>query len=186
MSQKTLLLSVVLCLTPVIFALSANADEYTCRGSIGPIAVDNLRVPQGATCSLNGTFVKGNIKVETNSTLYAFQVRVIGNVQAEDAALVEVLSWSSVAGSIQIKQGEAARIDGVRIDSDLQFDKNERRLVANNNTIGGNLQVFNNTGGLSINANVIDGNLQCKENRPAPIGGNNTVRGNKEDQCANL
>ena len=51
---------------------------------------------------------------------------------------------------------------------------------------GGNLQAFQNTGGVEIRRNVIDGNLQCKTNNPAPIGGNNVVGGNKEDQCKRL
>jgi hypothetical protein len=33
-------------------------------GTIGGRTVDNLKVPQGATCTLNGTYVKGTIKVE--------------------------------------------------------------------------------------------------------------------------
>jgi len=52
--------------------------------------------------------------------------------------------------------------------------------------MGGNLQAFQNTGGLSITENVIDGNLQCKENRPPPTGFGNVVEGNKEDQCKRL
>ncbi|MGR9086376.1 MAG: hypothetical protein ACU841_04795, partial [Gammaproteobacteria bacterium] len=28
--------------------------------------------------------------------------------------------------------------------------------------------------------------MQCKENRPPPTGGDNIVKGSKEDQCANL
>ena len=42
---------------------AAFAEERTCRGMIGARTVDNLRVPQGATCTLNGTYVKGTIKV---------------------------------------------------------------------------------------------------------------------------
>ena len=34
--------------------------------------------------------------------------------------------------------------------------------------------------------NVVGGNLQCKSNDPRPVGGNNRVEGNKEDQCRNL
>jgi hypothetical protein len=52
--------------------------------------------------------------------------------------------------------------------------------------IGGNLQAFQNTGGVEIRDNRIDGNLQCKANRPAPVGDGNIVQGNKEDQCRNL
>lgn len=48
------------------------------------------------------------------------------------------------------------------------------------------MRVFQNHGGVRIAGNLIDGNLQCKENRPAPTGGGNRVRGNKEDQCSRL
>ena len=50
-------------------ASPAFAEERTCRGTLGAVTVDNLRVPQNATCKLNGTFVKGTIKVERNATL---------------------------------------------------------------------------------------------------------------------
>jgi hypothetical protein len=54
------------------------------------------------------------------------------------------------------------------------------------NNVGGDVQVFQNTGGVEIRGNRIDGNLQCKANSPPPVGGNNIVQGNKEDQCARL
>ena len=34
---------------------SALADERICRGTLGRITVDNLKVPAGATCKLNRT-----------------------------------------------------------------------------------------------------------------------------------
>ena len=51
------------------FAPVALAEERTCRGTLGAVTVDNLRVPAGATCTLNGTNVKGTVKVERNATL---------------------------------------------------------------------------------------------------------------------
>jgi hypothetical protein len=173
----------------------ANAEERTCRGSLGAITVDNLRVPQGATCTLTRTYAKGTIKVEANATLYARGVRVIGNIQAENAAHVDVRNWtladgsivrSRVGGSIQIVQGGSANILSVIVNGDILFDENSRALAARSNRVGGNLQAFQNTGGVTITANTIDGNLQCKANNPAPTGGRNIVHGNKEDQCARL
>jgi hypothetical protein len=164
----------------------ALAEERVCRGTIGAATVDNLRVPQGATCTLNGTYVKGTVKVERGATLKAFGIRVIGNVQAENARNVVVREGSRIGGSVQIVQGGAARILGNRINGDILFDDQESTLKANRNVIGGSLQAFQNTGGVEIRSNRIDGNLQCKENRPAPIGGGNIVQGNKEDQCRRL
>ncbi len=149
-----------------VFALPAVAEERTCRGTIGKVTVDNLRVPQGATCTLNGTFVKGTVKVERDATLRATAIRVIGNIQAENHRHVSVAGGSRVDGSLQVKQGGGATVDRSIFGSDVQF--------------------FTNSGAIRITGNRIDGNLQCKENRPAPTGGANVVQGNKEDQCARL
>jgi hypothetical protein len=170
----------------VLGAPLATAEEYTCRGTVGAITVDNLRVPDGASCALEGTKVKGTIKVESKASLLATGVQVIGNVQAENAKKVVVRGGSSVGGSVQIVQGGAARVVKTKVKGDILYDDNRRALAALRNTIGGNLQAFQNTGGLEISKNRIDGNLQCKENNPAPVGGGNVVGGNKEDQCKRL
>lgn len=170
----------------VLMAPAALADEFVCRGTVGARTVDNLRVPDGASCVLEGTIVEGTIKVGTGSTLQATGVRVDGNVQAEESKLVVVRGNSDVGGSIQIVQGWAARVLRTHVTGDILYDDNTRALKANYNRVGGNVQAFQNTGGVEIIGNRIDGNLQCKENRPAPTGGNNVVQGNKEDQCARL
>jgi hypothetical protein len=143
----------------------ALAEERTCRGTINAVAVDNLRVPQGATCTLNGTRVKGTVKVERGGTLKASRIQVIGNIQAEGAARVNVTS-SSIGGSVQIVQGRSSNL--------------------RSNSVKGDVQYFENRGAIAITGNRVNGNLQCKENSPRPTGGRNVVQGNKEDQCARL
>jgi hypothetical protein len=165
-------------------ASPASAEETKCRGTLGAVTVDNLRVPQDATCRLVGTVVEGTITVKANATLIARGVRVIGSVQAENARKVVVKGSSRVRGSVQVDQGGAARVLSSRVRGDIQYDANTGYLKANDNKVGGSIQVIGNSGGAEIFRNVIDENLQCKENNPAPIGGNNVVGGNKEDQCA--
>lgn len=186
MTKRSLRIWLALGLALAVLGLpgTAAAEERTCRGTLGAITVDNLRVPQNATCTLNGTFVKGTIKVERNATLKARGVSVIGNVQAENAKNVVVSDSSSVGGSVQVKQGAAAAVTSSEITGDIQYDANTKYLKANSNDVGGSIQVVGNSGGAEIFRNVIDGNLQCKENKPAPTGGGNIVGGNKEDQCA--
>ncbi|MBA2532007.1 MAG: hypothetical protein H0V23_07860 [Nocardioidaceae bacterium] len=150
---------------PTLAATPAVAEERSCRGTLGAITVDNLRVPQGTTCTLEGTRVKGTITVGGQATLRAAEVRVVGNVQAEDARRV-VVRGSSIGGSIQHVQGASATI--------------------NRNQITGDVQMFSNDGEIRISYNRINGNLQCKSNSPAPTGDGNRVDGNKEDQCARL
>lgn len=84
-------------------------------------------------------------------------------------------------GSIQIKQGHAARVDQVEVNADIQFESNNGQLSATRNIVGGNVQAFQNTSGVDIVENMVDGNLQCLENYPVPTGGNNIVQGNKEE-----
>lgn len=173
-------------LVALAFAAPASAEETTCRGTIGAVTVDNLRVPQNATCTLNQTIAKGTVKVERGATLNARGVRINGNVQGEGARSVALTAGSQVGGSVQIKQGGGAKVLDSFITADIQYDSNRSPLEASRNRVGGSIQVVKNTGGVRIASNRVNGNLQCKENRPAPTGGSNVVQGNKEDQCARL
>lgn len=167
--------------TPVIPPPSGN--DGICRGSIGAQRFENLEVPANTSCTLNGTIVDGNIKVNTNATLHAVEVTVGGNIQAEGAAAVTVNNNSTVGGSVQIKQGGSATVDQVRVTGDIQLESNRGALISTFNTVGGNIQIFSNLGLATITDNRIDGNLQCKENNPAPVGGRNQAA-SYEDQCA--
>lgn len=162
---------------------SVFAEERTCRGTIGATTVDNLRVPDGATCILNGTKVKGTIKVETGAVLKAYDVRVIGNVQGEDAKKVVVRDNSYIGGSFQVVQSRVAKVLDSRIVGDILIDDNRGLNVIRRNVVGEDVQAFQNSGGVEIFGNRIDGNLQCKANSPRPVGNNNVVGGVKQDQC---
>ncbi|MEW5966622.1 MAG: hypothetical protein AB1720_06440 [Pseudomonadota bacterium] len=163
-----------------------RAGETRCAEPLGRVSVDSLRVPAGATCTLDATRVTGDLVVERDATLVAQGVSVGGNVQAENARAVSVTSASRVGGNIQVRQGGAVTVSGVRVGGDIQIASGTRALSVGDNRVNGNVQVFRNAGGASIAGNAIDGKLQCRENRPAPTGGGNRVRGDKEDQCSAL
>lgn len=178
----------ILAITTVAATLGSTpawAEETLCTGFIGAKSLDNIFVPDGATCRLESTRAEGSVVVGTGATLHAKSVRVNGNVQAEGAAHVGIAGASRVGGSVQIVQGRSASVIDAWIHGDLLYDSNTGPLKANRNTVGGNLQAFQNTGGVTIRRNVIDGNLQCKANSPAPVGGGNQAA-SKEDQCARL
>jgi hypothetical protein len=164
----------------------AVAEEKICRGTIGSKTLDNVKVPEGETCTLRGTKVKGTIKINKSARLEAIEVNVIGNVQAENARNVVVRKDSRVGGSVQVVQGKKATVAGSRVKGDILYDDQSGEVIVRSSSVGGNVQAFQNTGGVQIADNVIDGNLQCKENKPAPTGGNNNVKGSKEDQCEKL
>jgi hypothetical protein len=186
--MRTSLLAPSLALTALIFApvAPAEAADRICRGAIGAVRVDNVRVPEGATCTLNGTLVRGNITVQRRATLVATRVIVIGNVQGSGAQNVSVLDESRIGGSIQVQQGGGATVDDTRIDGHVSYDSNRAPVALLDSAIDGNVQADKNTGGVEISGNTIGGNLQCRDNNPAPTGGDNVVDGDKQDQCRRL
>lgn len=167
-------------------AIPALAEERVCRGLIGAATLDNVRVPQNASCTLKGTRVKGTVKIETNAVLRAEDVFVIGNVQGENARNVMVIDGSRIGGDVQVVQGGRATVADSRIGGNILYDSNNMQLSILRNVVDEDVQVFQNTGGVEIKGNQIDGNLQCKTNQPPPVGRNNVVQGNKEDQCKRL
>jgi hypothetical protein len=181
MMLAALMLASVLVTTPV-----ALAEETSCHGTIGARTVDNLRVPSGTSCTLEGTSVKGTITVEGGATLRAQRVNVIGNIQAENHKYVAVTGGSTVGGSIQIDQGGAFKVVNVQIKGSIQVVSNQGSSLLKKNRVNADIQVFSHRDGIRIVSNRVDGNLQCKENSPAPTGSGNIVQGNKEDQCKRL
>ncbi|HSV71310.1 MAG TPA: hypothetical protein VLI72_14475 [Methylibium sp.] len=170
---------------PPVRRLNDGGTTTCSNGSIGAVEIDTVYVPDGTSCQLEDTRLKGSIKVGSRATLQANRVRVVGDLQAEGARLVRVYAGSSFGGSVQIKQGRAAHVAGSRITGDLQFDAMTAAVSARGNRLGGSLQAVGNTGGVTLVRNTMNGNLQCKENTPAPTGSGN-VAASKEDQCAAL
>ena len=122
-----------------VFAPAAQAEERVCRGTIGATTVDNLLVPQGATCTLNGTRVEGTVKVERNATLTASGIRVKGNVQSEGFKNITLRQNSVVVGSVQLENGldgGSGRVLNSRVNGDLQCQSNNPPPTGGGNTAG--------------------------------------------------
>ncbi|MCU0269741.1 MAG: hypothetical protein MUF83_14005 [Acidimicrobiales bacterium] len=166
-------------------AQTTSPQNVTCRGTIGAVAVDNVEVPEGASCTLSGTQVLGSIHVEPRARLSATAVNVRGNVEGTGATSV-IVARSTVAGSFQVTEGRAARINGSTVGGAVQADKQTGLVTFRSNRVAGDMQAFENSGGVVVETNRVRGNLQCKDNLPAPTGGGNIVTGLKEDQCALL
>jgi hypothetical protein len=180
------LISALTLLITLASSASAPAADTLCTGSLGAVQVDNLVVPEDASCTLNGTIVGGNLTVRKNATLIAYAVQVSNDVQADNATTVNIYPGSSVGHNLKIVRSGAAEIQSVEIDNDLQVNENDQAVNVADSTIGHNLKADKNTGGVSINSNYIGANLQCKDNDPPPTGSGNIVIGNMENQCANF
>jgi hypothetical protein len=164
----------------------ASAEDVSCDGTIGAVVVEGVVVPEGASCTLAGTRVRGSVTVLDDATLDASDVRVGGNVQADGAASIVIDGASRVAGNVSVDDGGSAAVSGVRIGGNLVFTDNAGPVSADANLVVGSVQVDGNTGGVTITANRIGNNLVCRNNAPAPTGGGNQVGGNRRGQCASF
>jgi hypothetical protein len=172
----------------VIATAQPAAAERLCTGTIGAQTIgDDVRVPAGAACTLDGTVVEGNVLVGPGARLTVTGATIDGNIQDDDASAGHVaVTAARIGGNIQLEQGTSATVADTAIGGDLQLESNSGQLRATGNTIDGNLQANQNTGGLTIVDNRITGNLQCQSNAPAPTGSGNVVQGSAEGQCATL
>ena len=186
MNRHDVYRSVAACLVLGSLTMPAAANDVNCAPALGPVTVDG-NVLVTTSCQLDGTTVKGNILVYAGGSLVARDVRVEGNVQADRALSLDV-ERSQVVGSVQLEglTGELARVVDNEVVGNIQFKDTRARIEVMANQVGADVQAFANLGGVRVQDNVIDGSLQCKDNAPAPLGGNNRVSGNKEDQCADL
>ncbi len=185
MVRSSLIVAGMSCAMLMGLAAPASSEERACVGTIGAVQVDNLRVPSGATCRLTGTRVEGNIVVQRFGTLVASGAMVDGNVQGEGARSVSLYN-GLIGGSVQLKQGGAVLVLDNFVDGNIQLESNRNTQRIVRNSVGGDIQAFQNIGGVDIRQNKAKGNLQCKANNPAPVGSANVVGGNKEDQCRAL
>jgi hypothetical protein len=199
-------------------APGALADDFTCSGIYtSPTTVDgNLFVPANTNCTFEAPLtVTGNVTVAQGASFVIFQLfdlstesTIGGNLQASNCAYVELNPGSTqttlVGGNVQIQNctgkgnlyhsGEAFGDRGPHsmIMGDFQCNNNTGACFLENDTVGGNVQLYNNVspGTPSVVAhNTIMKNLQCQNNSPTPTNGGmpNHVVGNpdesSEGQC---
>ena len=168
-----------------LLACQPTTSPEACNGTIGAVTVEDVKVPRGATCTLDGTRVQGNVTIDGGGTLKAVRTTVGGNVQSQGHRLVTIREGSRVGGSVQLESGGEVQVADSRVDGSVQLKANTARAGVARTVVGSDVQLFSNRGALA-SQNRIEGNLQCKTNTPAPTGGANIVAGNKEDQCKNL
>ena len=157
-----------------------------CLGQLGDVTVNgDLNVV--GVCTLNGTEVRGKVKLFVGGSLTARNAQIDGDLEGDRANFVDI-DRSRIAGKVKLEElvGDVSTIEQTEVEHDVELTANRTRLEILNNAFGGNVQATRNTGGVLISGNVIDDNLRCSSNSPAPTGGANSVDGRAEGQCANL
>lgn len=181
-----LVLAVTVGVTGLLAAETVLAQDRVCRGVLGRVLADTVTVPPGATCSLVGTRVRGDVIVGRGSSLNTNRAIVFGSIKGDGSRALMVAGQTRLANSIEWKLSGSATVMGAIMDGDIKLERNTGRFTLVDNIIQGDIQAEGNRGAMFIQGNRIDGNLKCQANAPVPTGGQNTVAGNKEAQCARL
>jgi predicted acyltransferase (DUF342 family) len=118
----------------------------------------------------------------------SFTVR--GNLSCENNSSGCVLNGAEIGGNVRFINSGISQVFNATIGSNLSVSDNlsggNEVAVAVGNTVGGNVQVNNNSGEVLVGGNVIGGNLRCVGNSQQPSGSPNTVNGHKLGQCSSL
>jgi hypothetical protein len=145
--------------------------QTRCEGPEGPTIKGN--VIAGPGCNLSGATVEGNVTVEPGGSLKTdkgTETTITGNVQSNKATEVVLLAGGEIGGNVQIQgsNGESfVQHSEVRRNITIQ-NSVASRLEVREESVGGNVQLMNNTGtgsgvhvvvGLStVGGNVLVGN----------------------------
>ena len=176
------------------------APDTNCTGSIGAVTIPGkLVVPDGATCTLNGTHILGSVEVKINSTLRATRIRVEGDALANQARLASITSGSYVAGHVQFSKGITATFTGSTPYGGVELVENSGRAtltgstftespgfvaknrggaVVDNNRAGDGLLVSENSGGTWVRGNTVVDNLKVNKNLGGTVISNNRAGDN--------
>ena len=128
-----------------------------------------------------GNTIGGNVEIsESDAGIFAFGIgsnRIQGSVRFEKNRGPVVIERNVIAGELQIFENAVAGSCGVPevcggIDNGRFSD----------NQVGGNMQLYKNTGPIEVTRNVIRQSLQCFENIPDPTSAGNTAQ-KYEGQC---
>jgi hypothetical protein len=186
---------------------AAVADDTRCIGALPADTYDNIIVPRDSLCVLQGSVVRGSIKIEQNARLVAIYNEIRGNVEGDKAELLQMTA-NTVGGNVFIEKGETPGDGGFDIylcgntltQGNIQVEKIQGSIVigdpepsvaypcAPNNVQKGNIKLEKNlavpfagmpTSGLVIRGNQVGGNLQVFKNEgPA----SKTIQGNVVNQ----
>ena len=189
MNYRPTLSSAAVFLTAGIFLAGwskPGVADVACPPNLAAVTV-NDNVVIAARCEMRGTTVKGNVRVFAGGSLLARNVVIDGNLHARVGFDMDVAE-STVDGNVHLDDlvGDSVLFTGTRVDGHLRIRDNRVLLQLLDNDFRSDVEVSRNRGGVHLFGNAVRGKLECRGNQPAPVGGDNRVRGRSEGQCANL
>jgi hypothetical protein len=148
---------------------TARAADTNCTSNLFNTTVNgNLIVPAGQSCQLIAVTVTGNVQVQTNALL---------------TILFSAGPTTTIVGNVSVGTGARLNASNGGLTIDGNFEANQClgvSLVGSPvNTLGGNVQIHDCTGGADVLVFDIGGNVDCNNSGICDLGGNK-VNGNVE------
>ena len=162
-------------------ATAQAAPNTECRDTIGPVLIEGtIVVPDGETCTLEGTTVDGLIDVGVGSTLIAQGIEVIKagtvNIQAYGAARIEVTGLlppgetevpeelrTRLLGGIQAVAGGTVIVSDTELGGGLQALNNSGPVLITDSFAEGAVEFGKNTGGVSMTGSFLGEGVEISE-----------------------
>ncbi|HUS21716.1 MAG TPA: ice-binding family protein, partial [Aeromicrobium sp.] len=142
-----------------------QAGSTECTSTLNGGVYDDIVVPDGATCTLVGVVVIGDVTVGTRSTLVtSAQTQIGGDVTAVGAKSVRLIN-TDVAGDILLSYTRGSIVIGAE---NCSVDP----------VVGGTIRLTNNYGTVAVCEMTIGGNLIVRSTHTAARLFHNSVGGN--------
>ena len=189
--RKQLLVSAPL--IGLLTSASAIAAPTSCTTILSDKTIDgDLIVPAGKGCELDGVTVIGNVHVGIGASFFtqissAGRTIILGNVIADNCADIAWAPSVYISGNVQIvgcAGPSYVQVTGT-ITGNVACLNNPASCEIENATVGGDLQVNNNSGGATVTGNYVGGNLQSVGNASGALTvSGNHVAGTRQGQCS--
>jgi hypothetical protein len=160
-------------LTLAVLVKPAWADDTLCVGTLPPGTYDNVVAPEGTSCNLTDSIVRGNVTALEGSTLVVFRDEVGGTVKVLEGATV-VMSDNEVRGNVVGDKADAVQVTRGTVGGNIHIVGANvpgplgpvGALVNGTLLPEGNIQIEKNTtlGVLIFNATLTKGNVKVEKN----------------------
>jgi hypothetical protein len=152
--------------------------DITCVGSRSNQTVQNVIVPMGATFTLTGMRVLGNIEVKELARATVRTSTVSGDIIAEQGSIARLVG-GSVAGEVLGLAAQSINVSGGTVIAGGILTEETAAVVVGTGTTAGNIEILKG-GTATISGSRVNGSIKFEENRGRVAASSNQVAGNFE------
>jgi hypothetical protein len=123
-------------------SLAEARPDFRCDGVFKGKSYDAVVVPRGATCTLIGSTVAGNVRALRNSYFQATGTVVRGDVEGNEAQTIFVDTGSRVYGSVEAIRATRFFVFNSTVMEDIEPERTRQTVQICGNTVRrGNIEV---------------------------------------------